>query len=73
MNILNDLGYEVTETSIRTGLKTVIHKARMEVLNENPLIIFDGAHNEPAIENLRSTVEMYYKNFERTYYFYFWK
>ena len=67
MDILNNLGYEVTEESIRTGLKTVVHKARMEVLNEKPLIIFDGAHNEPAIENLRSTVEMYYKNCERTY------
>lgn len=67
MNILNNLGYKVTEESLREGFKTVIHKARMEVLNKKPLIIFDGAHNEPAIENLRSTVEMYYKNFERTY------
>lgn len=67
MKILNNLGYEVTEESVRKGLKTVIHKARMEVLNKNPLIIFDGAHNEPAIQNLKSTVDIYYKNFERTY------
>lgn len=67
MNILNELGYKISEESIRNGLKTVIHKARMEILNKNPLIIFDGAHNEPAIENLKSTVDMYYKNVERTY------
>ena len=67
MNILNELRYKISEESIREGLKTVIHRARMEILNKNPLIIFDGAHNEPAIENLKSTVNMYYKNVERTY------
>lgn len=67
MNILNELGYKISEESIREGLKTVIHRARMEILNKNPLIIFDGAHNEPAIENLKSTVDMYYKNVEKTY------
>ena len=67
MNILNNLGYTVSEESIRLGLKTVIHKGRMDILNENPLIIFDGAHNEPAIENLKDTVDMYYKDYKRAY------
>lgn len=67
MQILNDLGYIVTEKSVREGLKTVIHKARMEVLSKKPLIIFDGAHNEPAIENLQSMVNMYYNDMKRTY------
>ena len=67
MNILNNLGYTVSEESIREGLKTVIHKARMDILNEKPLIIFDGAHNELAIENLRNTIDMYYKDYKRIY------
>lgn len=67
MKILKNFGYNITENSIREGLKTVIHKARMEVLNEEPLIIYDGAHNEPAIENLQSMVNMYYNNMKRTY------
>lgn len=67
MKILNKLGHNVTEYSIREGLKTVIHKARMEVLNKSPLIIYDGAHNEPAIENLQSMINMYYNNFKRIY------
>lgn len=67
MKILNDMGYKISEESIRDGLKTVIHKARMETLNENPLIVYDGAHNEPAIENLKSSVNMYYSNFKRRY------
>ena len=65
--ILNNLGHVISEKSIREGLSTVIHRARMEVLSEKPLIIYDGAHNEPAIENLKSMVSMYYKNFKRRY------
>lgn len=67
INILNHLGYTISEINLREGLKTVIHKGRMEVLNENPLIIYDGAHNEPAIENLQSMTNMYYNNFRRVY------
>ncbi len=67
MHVLNDLGYKISEDSIRKGLSTVIHKARMEVLNDNPLIIYDGAHNEPAIENLKNTVNMYYKNRKKVF------
>jgi len=67
INILNKLGHDVSEASIREGLKTVVHRARMETLNEEPLIIYDGAHNEPAIKNLQSMVDMYYKDRKRVY------
>ena len=67
IDIIKENGYKVSEKSIREGLKTVVHKARMETLNKNPLVIFDGAHNEPAIENLHSMVEMYFKDYNRTY------
>lgn len=67
IEILNKLGYKVTEENIRKGIKTVIHKGRMEKINLKPLIIFDGAHNEPAIQNLKQTIEMYYKNENKTY------
>lgn len=67
MKILQNLGYKISEKSIRTGLKTVVHKGRMEVLSKNPLIIFDGAHNEPAIQNLKDMINMYYKDFKKTY------
>ena len=39
----------------------------MEKLCDDPIIIFDGAHNEPAIKNLKEMVDMYYKNYTRTY------
>ena len=65
--ILNALGYHVRLENIKNGLKTVIHKGRMEQLNDKPLIIYDGAHNEPAIKNLQDMIKMYYTKLKRVY------
>ena len=65
--ILNKLGYHIKFKNIQDGLKTVIHKGRMEQLNDKPLIIYDGAHNEPAIKNLQDMVKMYYEKKKRIY------
>ena len=67
IEILKKLGYVITDESIRNGLKSVVHKARMEQLNNSPLIIYDGAHNEPAIKNLQEMIQMYYKDYEKVY------
>lgn len=67
IKILNKLGYNINEESIKNGLQTVIHKGRMEKLNDNPIIVFDGAHNEAAIENFKEMVKMYYSNHKRVY------
>ncbi len=67
INILRDNGYEISEDSVREGLKTVIHKARMEKLSDKPFIVYDGAHNEPAMENLQKMVPMYYSEMKRVY------
>lgn len=67
INVLNKLGYYVSPESIYEGLKTVIHKGRMEVLNKEPLVIYDGAHNEPAIRNLQQNIYNYFNNYKRIY------
>lgn len=59
---LNKNGFNISEDAIRSGLKTVIHKARFEILNKNPLVMFDGGHNENAIKNLIETLKQYYPN-----------
>ena len=67
IEMLKDKSYEIDEKSVREALKTVIHKGRFETINENPLIIYDGAHNKPAIENLVNTINMYYKKEKKVY------
>lgn len=59
--------YEISDIAIQEGLKTVIHHARFEKLSDNPTIIYDGAHNEPAIKNLKKSIEMYYKNNKKVF------
>lgn len=65
--ILNEKNYKITEKSIRQGLKTVVHKARFETLNNAPLVLFDGGHNENAIKNLIKTLEQYYNNRKKVF------
>ena len=65
--ILEENGFEFTEKKIREGLKTVVHKGRFEVIHKNPTIIFDGGHNAQAIENLKDTIDIYYKNAKKIY------
>lgn len=67
VKILDKIGYKITEQNIKSALKTIIHRARFEVINENPLIIYDGAHNEPAINNLKNTINMYHKKDKKLY------
>ncbi|MBR6614044.1 MAG: hypothetical protein IKK84_04685 [Clostridia bacterium] len=67
MNILNSLGYKVSNEAIYEGLRTVVHKARMEKISEFPDIYYDGAHNAPAMRIFLDMMEMYYKEEKRIY------
>ena len=59
INILKGKGINVPEKAIYQGLKTVIHRARMEKIGNAPLMVFDGGHNESAIQNLKQNIEQY--------------
>ena len=67
IQILKEQGYKIHDNSIREGLKDVVHKGRIEQINTNPDIIYDGAHNEPAVKNLLEMVGMYYNKKKRVY------
>lgn len=67
INIINEFGYNISKDAILKGISTVVHRGRMEKLSDNPLIIFDGAHNEPAVKNLQNSVKAYYGELKRIY------
>lgn len=67
VEILRGKLYEISDEALRIGLKTVVHKGRFETIGENPLMIFDGAHNKPAIKNFIKSCDMYYKNQNKVY------
>ena len=53
--------YNIKEEVVRKTLKNVIHKGRFEKIHNNPTVIYDGAHNEPAIQNFINS-GIYYIN-----------
>lgn len=59
---LRDKGYEIKDKHIYEGMKNAVWPGRMEIINENPLIVIDGAHNPAAANMLRETIEMYFTN-----------
>lgn len=62
VSLLNDLGYNISETHIRNGFKNTVWHARFEVLSKNPLIIADGAHNPEGIDSAVDSVKQYFKD-----------
>lgn len=67
IDVLKTKGYKISKEAIYNGLKTVVHKARLETLSQNPVIIFDGGHNENAINNLRQNVGQYFPESKKVY------
>lgn len=67
VNILKQKGYNIPNDAVENGLKTVIHKARFEILKNKPKVIFDGGHNKNAIKNLIETINMYYHDKQIVY------
>jgi dihydrofolate synthase/folylpolyglutamate synthase len=45
-------GFYIDDTAIHTGLKNTCWEARMEILQDHPLFLLDGAHNPAGIEAL---------------------
>ena len=67
IRILKEKKYIISDEAIYKGLSTVIHKGRFEIINDKPLMVYDGAHNLPAIENFINSVNMYYKDSKKVF------
>ncbi|MBK5242746.1 folylpolyglutamate synthase/dihydrofolate synthase family protein [Clostridium sp.] len=53
-------GATINKANILTGLRTVKWPARLEVMNQKPLVVIDGAHNIDGIKNLTESIDMYF-------------
>lgn len=67
IEILNQTGFNISKEAIYSGLCSITHPARFEIIKGNPLIIFDGAHNENAMENFVETVQNLYQKELKTF------
>ncbi len=57
MEILDDLGFRVTNEAIVEGLKTVQWPGRLEMIHTHPRVILDGAHNPEGALSLKAALE----------------
>lgn len=68
IDIFRNKGFNITNHNVREGLGNVIHRARLQMLSKEPLIIFDGGHNESAIKSLRENIKDYYSEYKNRVY-----
>lgn len=57
---LRSLGYEISDEALRAGMEKTIWRGRFTVLQTEPLMIVDGAHNEDGAKQLRKSLELYF-------------
>ncbi|GCD12948.1 bifunctional folylpolyglutamate synthase/dihydrofolate synthase [Clostridium tagluense] len=63
INVIEELivqGATISKNDILMGLGTVKWPARLEVMNKEPLVVIDGAHNIDGIKNLTESIDMYF-------------
>lgn len=61
LEVVKQLGYNITEEGIIKGLDNCRFAGRFEILQENPVIVLDGGHNINGIEYFAKAVK---ENFE---------
>jgi dihydrofolate synthase/folylpolyglutamate synthase len=59
--ILDSQGYNVAGF-IDEGIRSAVWQGRMEIIQDKPLFIIDGAHNPGAVEELCKTIDLYFTN-----------
>ena len=57
MEILDDLGYRVSNDAIVEGLKAVEWPGRLEMVSSSPRVILEGAHNPEGALSLRESLK----------------
>lgn len=60
--LLREIGFNVSDDAIRTGLATTQWAGRFELVGQHPTIIVDGAHNADSARVLMTSVQQYFPN-----------
>ena len=60
VDILNSIGFEISETALKNGLSKAKWQGRFERVSKSPLIIFDGAHNPQGIAAAVESIKLYF-------------
>jgi dihydrofolate synthase/folylpolyglutamate synthase len=53
-------GIKISDEQIKDGFANVKWRARFEIAQTNPVVIFDSAHNQDSFQKLRETLDAYF-------------
>ncbi|KRM68689.1 folylpolyglutamate synthase [Apilactobacillus ozensis DSM 23829 = JCM 17196] len=56
----NEFKNSISISNIKTGLLKTSWAGRFEELNSSPLVVIDGAHNEPAVKELAKLIDNHF-------------
>ncbi len=59
-------GVEITDSSVREGMAAVKFNGRIEVIQNDPLVILDGAHNKHKMKGLVESIKHSYPDMKKT-------
>jgi len=59
-DILKNHGVKISQDAIEAGLWQTSWRGRFEIIEEQPIFVIDGAHNEDASRRLRDAMETYF-------------
>lgn len=59
---LRKIGYSISENNILRGIFKTKVMGRFQILNENPIVILDGAHNVESVKALNKTIKEDFPN-----------
>ncbi len=66
VSMLRESDLVIPDTAVYEGLQQAQWHARFEIVGQDPLVIFDGAHNPQGIEQAVKSVKQYFGN-EKVY------
>lgn len=61
IDVLREKGFQIDDDTLRRGLTKAKWPARFEIINQNPMIFFDGAHNSQGICAAVEGIKEYFK------------
>jgi len=53
--------FDISDTDVKNGLANVKWQGRMEIVQKNPLLLYDGAHNSHAMKRLAENIRLLFK------------
>ncbi len=61
VDALREAGWSIPENAIRQGLERVVWKARLQILQRDPTLLLDSAHNPLGMDSLVHTLTSIFK------------